>query len=234
MQFIRSSLFSIGMLLATIIIAIPGGLTIILPYKWRYRFINSWHRVVLWWLETICDIHYEIEGVENIQAIHPAIIFCRHESTWETLALTKIFPPQAWVIKRELLWIPFFGWALAVLEPIAIDRKAGLHALNQILQQGAARLDAGRWVVVFPEGTRMAVGQTKKYGIGGAMLAEKTGYPVIPVAHNAGEFWPRRVFLKTPGTIRIVIGKPITTSNKTAAKINAEAEAWINATRSEL
>jgi 1-acyl-sn-glycerol-3-phosphate acyltransferase len=234
MRFLRSLLFSIGMILITVIYAIPSCLTYVLPYRPRYRFINVWHRSVLWWLQVTCGIRYEVEGVENIPRDRVGIIFSKHESTWETLALTKIFPPQAWVLKRELLWIPFFGWALAVLEPIAIDRKAWRKAFNQIIDQGIPKLDAGRWIVVFPEGTRVAPGQTKKFGVGGALLAAKSGYPVVPVAHNAGEFWPKGGFLKKPGTIRVVIGKPIESKGRKATAINEEAEQWINTTRASL
>ena len=234
MRLLRSLLFSIGMILLTIILAIPSPVLILVPYRPRYRFVNIWHRSVLWWLQVTCGVRYEVEGLENIQQDSPGIIFSKHESTWETLALTKIFPPQAWVLKRELLWIPFFGWALAVLEPIAIDRNAGRKAINQIIDQGIARLKLGRWIVVFPEGTRIAPGETKKFGVGGAMLAAKSGYPVIPVAHNAGEFWPKRGFLKKAGTIKVVIGKPIQTEGRKASEINEEAEQWINTARNSL
>ena len=234
MRLFRSLLFSVGMILITVFYAIPSTLSYFLPYRSRYRLVNVWHRAVLRWLELTCGVHYKVEGLENIPRDQAGIIFSRHESTWETLALTKIFPPQAWVLKRELLWIPFFGWALAVLEPIAIDRNAGRKAINQIIEQGQSRLEAGRWIVVFPEGTRLAPGETKKFGVGGALLAAKSGYPVLPVAHNAGEFWPKRGFLKKPGTIRVVIGKPIASKGRKAAEINAEAEQWINTTRARL
>lgn len=234
MLFLRSLTFSLGMILATVILAIPSPILALVPYRPRYRFLNMWHRFVIWWLKVTCKIHYEIEGQEHIATAHPGIVFSRHESTWETLALTKIFPAQAWVLKRELLWVPFFGWALAVLEPIAIDRNAGRKAINQIIDQGISKLKAGRWIVVFPEGTRIAPGETKKFGVGGALLAAKSGYPVVPVAHNAGEFWPKRGFLKKPGTIRVVIGKPIATEGRKASDINDEAEQWINSTRATL
>ena len=234
MLFIRSLLFSIGMILATVILATPCFLTILIPYKWRYRYLNMWHRFVLWWLEVTCRVHYEIEGMENIAGIDPAIVFCRHESTWETLALTKFFPAQTWLIKRELLWVPFFGWAIWVLEPIAINRKAGRKALNQVISQGNDRLSKGRWVVIFPEGTRLQAAETKPFGIGGAMLAAKSGVPVIPVTHNAGEFWRKRGFIKHPGTIKVVIGSAIQTEGRKASEINKEAEGWMNTARAKL
>ena len=234
MLFLRSLIFSIGMLLATIILATPCFLTILIPYKWRYRYLNMWHRFVLWWLEVTCRVHYEIEGIENTTGIDPAIVFCRHESTWETLALTKFFPPQAWLLKRELLWLPFFGWALWVLEPIAINRKGGRKALNQVIEQGKDRLNKGRWVIIFPEGTRLQAAETKQFGIGGAMLAAKSGVPVIPVTHNAGEFWRKRGFIKHPGTIKVVIGPAIQTEGRKASEINKEAEGWMNTARAKL
>jgi len=234
MLFLRSLLFSIGMILATIILATPCFLTILLPHSWRYRYFHLWHRFVLWWLEVTCKVHYEVEGLEHVQNINPAIVFCRHESTWETLALTNIFPVQTWLIKRELLWVPFFGWAIWVLEPIAINRKAGRQALNQVISQGKQRLSKDRWVITFPEGTRLKPTETKSFGIGGAMLAAKTGVPVVPVTHNAGECWPKRGFIKQPGTIKVVIGEAIQTEGRKASEINQQAENWMNATRERL
>ena len=234
MLFLRSLLFSIGMILATIILATPCFLTILLPHHWRYRYFHLWHRFVLWWLQVTCNIHYEVEGLEHIKGIESAIVFSRHESTWETLALTNILPLQTWLIKRELLWLPFFGWAIWVLEPIAINRKAGRKALNQVINQGKQRLNKGRWVITFPEGTRLQPTETKPFGIGGAMLAAKTGRPVIPVTHNAGEFWPKRRFLKQPGIVKVVIGPVILTDGRKASDINKEAEAWMNEQRKKL
>lgn len=132
-------------------------------------------------------------------------------------------------MKKELLSVPFFGWATRLMEPIALDRKAGRKAVDQLIEQGRDRLEKGRWVMIFPEGTRIPPGKKGRYKIGGASLAEATGYPVIPVAHNSGEYWPRRGFIKKPGTIQVRIGKPIETTNKTAQQILQEAEAWIEA-----
>lgn len=234
MLFLRSLLFSIGMILATIILAIPCFLTILLPHAWRYRYFHLWHRFVIWWLEITCRVRYEVVGLENTQNLDVAIVFCRHESTWETLALTKIFPTQTWLIKRELLWIPFFGWAIWVLEPIAINRKAGRKALNHVISQGKQRLSKGRWVITFPEGTRLQPDETKSFGVGGAMLASKTAVPVVPVTHNAGEFWPKRGFIKYPGTVKIVVGPVIQTEGRKASDINKEAEKWMNSEREKL
>ena len=229
-MFLRSLLFSTGMVSTALVFSALGTLTAPLPFRVRYRFLTQWARLNLWWLAKTCGLDFVVEGIENVPRNTAAIVFCKHQSAWETLALQRVFPPHAWVLKRELMWVPFFGWGLAMLEPIAIDRKAGRRAIKQIISQGRARLDAGRWVVVFPEGTRVAPGQMRRFGLGGALLAEHTGYPVVPVAHNAGEFWPRRGFLKRRGTVRMVIGPAIETVGRRAEDINAEAEGWIRDT----
>lgn len=225
---VRALLFWFGMLLATLIIAPLSLLVFPFPFVWRYRFIGLWAQFNLWWLERCCGLTYQIDGLENIPAGN-AIIMAKHQSAWETLALQRIFGPQVWVLKRELLWVPFFGWGLAMLEPIAIDRKAGRKAVRQVVDQGKQRLRAGRWVVIFPEGTRVAPGEHKRYGIGGALLAEHSGYPVVPVAHNAGEFWRRRSFIKYPGVIKVMIGPLITSQGRRATEIIADVENWIEA-----
>ena len=230
MLFLRSLLFSTVSVLSTIIFAVTCLFTIVLPYHYRYAYISKWRFFNMWWLEFTCDLHYEIEGLENLPSEGSAIVFCKHQSAWETLAIANWLPPHVWVLKRELLWVPFFGWGLALLEPIAIDRGAGRKAVKQIIEQGTQRLEAGRWVVVFPEGTRVAYGQEKKFKIGGAVLAESTGVPVIPIAHNAGKFWAKRSFIKKPGKIKVVIGPAIQTAGRKTADINAEAENWINET----
>ncbi|MBI1196169.1 MAG: 1-acyl-sn-glycerol-3-phosphate acyltransferase [Gammaproteobacteria bacterium] len=204
-------------------------LTFPFPFSVRYACISQWARFNLWWMGVTCGLTFEVEGREHIPH-EAAIIMCKHQSAWETLALQRVFPPQIWVLKRELLRVPFFGWGLAMLEPIAIDRAAGKVAIKQLVDQGRERLAKGRWVVIFPEGTRVAPGHKGRYGIGGAMLAAKSGYPVVPVAHNAGEFWPRRGFLKHPGVVRMVIGPVIRTEGRSAGDINEEVERWIETT----
>jgi len=226
MLFLRSLLFALGMWSSTLIIAPLALFTFPFPFSTRYAFITRWARFNLWWLQASCNLRYHVRGLDNIPAGN-AIVFCKHQSAWETLALQNIFPPQVWLLKRELLWVPFFGWGLAMLEPIAIDRSAGRKAVDQLVRQGTERLANGRWVVIFPEGTRVAPGDTGRYGIGGAVLAVSSGYPVVPVAHNAGEFWPRRGFIKRPGTITVVVGAPIDSRDRDAETIRAEARAWI-------
>jgi 1-acyl-sn-glycerol-3-phosphate acyltransferase len=208
---------------------LPGLLLYPFPYKIRYGFLSCWAKSIVWWLRIICNLRHEIINPENIPA-GPAIIFCKHQSAWETIALQAIFPPQVWVLKQELIKVPIFGWALQMLESIAIDRSSGRKAVEQIVEQGKQRLDTGKWIVVFPEGTRVAPGQRKKFGIGGAVLAERSGYPVVLVAHNAGDYWRRRSLIKRPGVIKVVIGPTINPKGKTAADIKDIAEQWINET----
>ena len=230
---LRSALFSLVFVVTIPVFALATLLTFPFPFHIRYATATRWARLNLWWLERICGVRYRVEGAEHIPQ-QAAIVFSKHQSTWETLALQKIFPPQVWVLKRELLWLPFFGWGLAMLGCIAIDRKAGRKAIEQLVSQGRKRLDQGRWVVVFPEGTRMAPGQKGRYRIGGAVLAERTGRRVVPVAHNAGEYWPRRGFIKRPGVIQVVVGPAIATENRDAADILKEAEDWIEATMARI
>ena len=226
---IRSSLFCLGLIVSTLI-AVPITLLLLaVPFTMRFRLVSNWARFNLWWLRVTCNIKAEITGLENI-IDQPAIIMCKHQSAWETLVIQLLFPPQVWILKRELLWIPIYGWGLATMRPIAIDRSLGVRALKQIVRQGVERLNAGLWVVVFPEGTRIAPGERQKYHPGGGMLAEKSGYPVIPIAHNAGYLWPRNSFLKWPGAIRMVIGAPVRTQGKKAAQITREVEEWIETT----
>ena len=226
---VRSSIFFLGMVLSTLMAVPITFILLALPFAMRFRLVSNWARFNLWWLRVTCNIKAEITGLENI-IDQPAIIMCKHQSTWETLVIQLLFPPQVWILKRELLWIPIYGWGLATMRPIAIDRSLGVRALKQIVRQGVERLNAGLWVVVFPEGTRIAPGKRQKYHPGGGMLAEKSGYPVIPIAHNAGHLWPRNSFLKWPGTIRMVIGSPIQSKGKKTANITREVEEWIETT----
>jgi len=159
---------------------------------------------------------------------------CKHQSAWETISLQLIFPRQSQVIKRELVWIPFFGWGLASLNPIAIDRKSNVRALKSVLTKGEERIKQGWWVLIFPEGTRIPVGEIGQYKQTGAALARQLGCPLIPVAHNAGAFWPRKSFLKKEGVIRVVVGKPISIHNKTTKEVTEEAKIWIESTCANL
>jgi 1-acyl-sn-glycerol-3-phosphate acyltransferase len=226
MVFLRSALYALFQILITPPYAITALLTFPLAPMTRYRIITGWTRIMLRLAERICGIRYRVLGAERVPQ-RPAIILSKHQSAWETMALQEIFPPQVWVLKRELLLVPFVGWALAMLSPIAIDRGAGRKALKQTLEQGRRRLAQGFWVVIFPEGTRVAPGTKKKYQVGGAWLAVHTGAPVVPVAHNAGEFWGRNAFLKHPGTVTVSIGEPIDPTGFSAQALNDRVEAWI-------
>ena len=229
MQFIASLLYTTFFLLFTFVYAIffvvAGPL---LPFRGRFALATFWSRVLLGALELICRLDYHVEGRENLPT-EPSIVLMKHSSSWETFAQATLLPPQAWVLKRELTWIPFVGWGIRLLHAIAIDRGAGGAAVRQMIEQGRNRLQSGIWIVVFPEGTRMAPGETRRYGVGGAAIAADTGAPVVPVAHNAGYFWPRRGLMKRPGTIRVVIGKPIATKGRDAREINEEAQRFIEA-----
>ena len=222
---LRSAAFMIVMWIVTPIYAIIAMLTFPLPPITRYRIISGWARFMLWWLRVTCGIRHRVIGTENIPET-PHVILAKHQSAWETLAFQKIFPPQVWVMKRELLWIPFFGWGLAMTSPVAINRSAGREALRQLVEQGKDRLKKGFWVVIFPEGTRTAPGQKGKYHIGGAWLATHTATSVIPVAHNAGEYWGKNSFLKKPGTITVSIGKPIASAELKPDELTQAVESW--------
>jgi 1-acyl-sn-glycerol-3-phosphate acyltransferase len=226
MLVMRSALFSVGMVITTLLFAIPAVFTYPLPYRWRYGFISQWAKFNIWWLGVTCKLRYEIQGLEHLPR-RSSIVLCKHQSAWETLALQLFLPPQVWVLKRELLFVPFFGWGLAMLEPIAINRGSKKQAMQQVLEQGRERLEKGRWVVVFPEGTRVAPGQKGNYRLGGARLGEHTRHPVVPIAHNAGEFWRRRSFIKRPGIVQVRIGPAIDTAGLTSQEIQQRAVDWI-------
>lgn len=228
--FFRSLLFSIFMITFTTIYSFFCVLSFPLPFRTRYNIIIFWTSTILWVLKKLCHINYQIEGLENIPKDRSGVVLSKHQSTWETFFLPSIFDRSAIIVKRELLWVPFWGWGLAIIEPIAINRANAMSAMSQIIKKGKKCLDEGRWIVVFPEGTRTAPGEVGDYRVGGAQLAVKTGYPVIPVAHNAGYFWPKRKFIKRPGIIRIVIGPLIETKGRKADEVLQEAKGWIEAT----
>ncbi len=226
MILLRSLLFNLGMWLMVIPYATLTLLLIPMRAPRRSRIAAGWARFVMRWLRLTCGLDYRVVGAENIPG-HPCIILAKHQSAWETIAFQVIFPPQIWVLKRSLLLIPLFGWALWALRSIAIDRSTGREALRQLVRHGRQRLAMGLSVVVFPEGTRMAPGTRGKYHIGGAWLATHTGATVVPVAHNAGEFWQRNSLLKRPGTIAVSIGKPIEAKGMKPDELNRLVEDWI-------
>lgn len=209
---LRSTLFAAFLIVITPVFAVIALLSFPLPPLTRYRIITVWTHWVMWAARVICGIRYRVIGREHIPD-QPCIILAKHQSAWETMAFQLIFPPQVWVLKRELLLVPFFGWGLAMLSPIAIDRSSRRKALQQMIEQGRQRLAAGFCIVIFPEGTRVAPGQRGQYRPGGARLALHTATPVLPVAHNAGLYWRRNAFLKYPGLITVSIGAPIAAEN---------------------
>jgi 1-acyl-sn-glycerol-3-phosphate acyltransferase len=226
MTLVRSSLFALALSLITPPYALVALATAPLPRMLRYRVISGWSRLVVMLARGILGIEWRIEGREHLPR-GPAVILSKHQSAWETMAFQLIFPPQVHVLKRELLWIPFFGWGLALMSPIAIDRTRGLAALRAMARRGRERLRQGFWVVVFPEGTRVAPGERRAYQLGGAWLASACDAPVVPVAHNAGLLWPRNSFLKHPGTVTVRIGPTIEPGGRDPRTINALAEEWI-------
>lgn len=223
---LRSLIFLLLQLLLTPIFSTLAILTFPFPPLTRYRLISSYARTMIWLLGIVCGIRHQVIGAENIPD-EPCVVLCKHQSAWETLALQVILPPQVWVLKRELLWLPFFGWGLAMTSPIAINRSDGKGAMKQLLKQGKQRLKQGFLVVIFPEGTRIPYGKRGKYKIGGALLAASASVPVLPIAHNAGRLWGRNSFIKRPGLITMSIGMPIATRGLKADAINARAESWI-------
>ena len=231
--FLRSCLFVVFKIIITPPFAILSLLTFPFGAFTRYRIISTWTRTVLWAVEAICGIRYKVIGAGNIPA-EPCVVLSKHQSAWETLAFQVIFPPQVYVLKRELLWIPFFGWGLAMMSPVAIDRRAGVRALKQMLSQGRERLKRGFWIIVFPEGTRTAPGSRGTYQTGGAAIAVSANAPALPVAHNAGRYWGRRGLLKLPGCIRVVIGPAIETAGRDPREVSETARQWMDAKVAEL
>lgn len=224
--FLRSLLFIVIAVLTVIVHATVVMFAFLLPHAAVYAVVRSFAHVIMWSLQHVVGLDYVVHGKENIPE-EASVVYLKHESVWETVAEVLIFPRQTWVLKKELMWVPFLGWALLKLRPIAIDRSAGRTALSQVVEQGRQRLADGIWVMVFPEGTRVPPGTTRRYGLSGAVLASAAGRKIVPVAHNAGDFWRRRSFLKYPGTVQLHVGKPIETADREPEAINAEAQQWI-------
>lgn len=230
----RSALLVLGFTIITSVMGLFSPLLALVPYPWRVKYIQTWARLSLLWARLSCGIKWRVKGTDNLDLSHAAIILPNHQSTWETMYLLMSMPPMSFVIKKELLNIPFFGWGMAKSRPIAIDRSAGSTAVEQINVNGKARLDEGNWVCIFPEGTRVPPKQKMRFKSGGALLAVHSGYPVYPIAHNAGECWPKQGFIKTPGTITLSIGPKIEVADKEAADVMKAVEAWITQERAVL
>lgn len=226
-MFVRSFLFSCYSSASIFFYSFFCVLTWPLPFEWRSKWMRYFLHSYLSVLKFLCHIDYNIQGLENIPADRNGIVLAKHQSAWETFLLPQLFPCSAVILKRELLWIPFFGWGLASQDPIAINRNNKGSAMQQILTKGKTFLEKGRWILMFPEGTRVPVGVVGHYKLGGARLASVTGYPVIPVAHNAGRFWPRRKFIKIPGTVTVIVGPLIESKGRTPEEVLTLTKTWI-------
>jgi len=223
---IRSTLFTV-ILFGSVV---PHSLLIVLvrPFGYRtsYRVMMLWAHATLWLCKKICGLDFQTEGQQNIPD-KASVVLLKHSSTYETIVQLLLFPCQTWVLKRELMWAPFLGWGLAALRPIAINRSAGRAAVQQVVEKGRQRLEEGTWIMIFPEGTRMKPGATRPYGLSGTLLAQESGRVLVPVAHNSGNFWPRRGLRKYRGTVRFCIGPPVDPAGKDPRAVNAEVQNWI-------
>ncbi|MBN1240021.1 MAG: 1-acyl-sn-glycerol-3-phosphate acyltransferase [Gammaproteobacteria bacterium] len=232
-QWLGSIAFTLYLFLSVPVWAPVVLLSAPFPHRVSYRLVERWVNGILFMLRTLCRLDYVVEGTENL-GNENTVVLMKHSSSWETISQFRLFPKQTWVLKRELLWLPFFGWVLPLLKPIAINRGGGRVAVQQVVDQGLERLAEGFWVVIFPEGTRVPFGQTRRFGISGALLAVAAGKPVIPVAHDAGYFWPRRGWYKRAGTIRVRIGPAIPTAGRDAREVAADAQQWIEQALADL
>ena len=223
---VRSTLFWISFLPFGLLCAALLSLMFFMPLKIRILVIRIWMSYALAILRIFCGLKYTVEGLENIPE-NGFIVMSKHSSTWETIVIQRFFRPLVWVVKRELTWIPFFGWGLKAMDAIALNRGTGRKAINQLIRESQFHMDQGRILMLFPEGTRVLPLQKKPFKIGGAIVSQRTGYAVLPIAHNAGEFWPRHSWIKWPGTVRVVIGKPIDPAGKKPEEIIAEVATWI-------
>jgi 1-acyl-sn-glycerol-3-phosphate acyltransferase len=233
MTTLRSILFLLGSVLVTAVYGVGVPLGGIFGAHVAATVARQYAGVMLAWIKISLGISYEVQGWENVPR-EPVVLMAKHQSAWETLFMEAKFPDQCWIVKRELLWLPFVGWGLIAIRCIAIDRSSGMSAREQIVEQGAQRLREGLWVSIFPEGTRVAPGKVGRYGIGGALLATRTGTPILPIAHNAGEFWPRYAFRKRPGKVKVVIGPPIATQGRDVLEVNNEMQSWIEGRMREI
>lgn len=227
MAWLRAFLYQAFLIITVIPYAIACLLCLPLPLRLRYRLTTGWPRLGVWGAKVILGIRWQVKGWENLPD-GPAVVLSKHQSAWETMFFAAHLPKDVcFVYKRELHRIPFFGWGLAQLRMIPIDRAKGRDAVDQVIRVGKLRLEEGRWPLLFPEGTRIAPGQAGRYKAGGVLLARSAGVPIIPIAHNAGEYWPRRSFLKKPGMITVSIGPLIPTSGASASTVNSQVEKWI-------
>jgi len=233
MTTLRSVAFLLGSLLVTAVFGVLVTLAGIFGVHPAAAFARLYAGTMLRWVAISLGITCEVQGWENVPK-GPVVLMAKHQSAWETLFMEARFPTQCWIVKKELLWLPFVGWGLLAIRCIAIDRSSGTSAREQIVEQGKKRLAQGLWVSIFPEGTRVAPGKAGRYGIGGALLASRAGVPILPLAHNAGEYWPRYAFRKHPGRVKVVIGPPIPTEGRDVVEVHNEMQSWIEARMREI
>jgi len=227
MLWLRSALFLTFSFLSILVFAVFALLVCWAPQSFLWKIVVNYCRLALWAGEFFCGMKVVVEGRENLPD-EPSVIMIKHTTTLETYGHVPMFPRTAWVLKREIIWMPVFGWVIGLLfRPIAIRRSARSAAVKQVIQQGKEKLRQGVWVTIFPEGTRMPPGETRRYGISGAALAHEANVPIVPVAHNAGDVWPRLSFVKRPGTVRFVIGPPITAQGRQPRETNVVVQDWI-------
>ena len=225
MLLLRSLLYFVGSIISLILITLCGLFLVFANYSTRHKFLSQWAIFCIWWLKITLNITTHIIGQENVVK-SPCVIISNHQSTWETLAFQSIFPAHTWVLKKELLWLPIFGWSLALLKPIIINRGDKLKAIKKVIKQGTDRLNKGISIVIFPEGTRQPYKQIGEYQNGGSAIAKKSGNKIVPVYHNAGNLWPKGGFIKKSGVITVVIGEPILDLNLSASEITEKIRNW--------
>lgn len=230
---LRSTIYWIWSILNTLVMALPVLISALFSTQLGLSFAHIWLRLNIYGLRLICGVSWTVEGQENIPD-EPCIILSKHQSTWETYFIPMLVPKIVYVAKKSLAWIPIFGWSLVALKFILIDRKAGSRAVDQIISQSKDRMAHGYSVIIFPEGTRVPIGASPRYRIGGAAVAEKTGASILPIAVNSGEYWPRMGYIKWPGKIKVCIGPPITSAGKKADALMAETESWIESKMKEI
>ena len=233
MRLLRSTLFGIGMFFSTVLYAIPCLIVRVLPYRLCFAFVSSWCAFNLFWLRLTCGINFQVSGLEHVPDT-PCVIISNHQSTWETLAFPGLFPTLTWVIKKELLYIPLFGWGIASVEPIALDRKQGKKAMQQLVTQGKQKLAQNRYILIFPEGTRTPYEEQRRLKVGGFLLAKEAGVPILPVAHDSGRLWPRNSFIKRAGTVHVRVGEAIATDQHSAEELRDHYFDWLQTTREEI
>lgn len=233
MLLVRSLVFQFYFFLSIALAAFFVALCAPLPFRFRFAIARGWAKSMLWMGRFLCGMDFVVEGEENIPA-DPCLFMIKHSGQLEVYAQLAVLPPQTWVVKRELLWIPIFGWGLAAMKPIAINRSSGRSAVKQVLAQGKAVFAQGLCLSVFPEGTRVGAGATRRYGVSGAALAREEGVKIVPIAHNAGDFWPRRGVLKRPGLIRFCIGPAISPDGRKPKETNLLVQDWVESKMVEI